>query len=89
MLADSNLVQLIKKIAREAVRASKPCDYCVGAVASVNPLKVKVSNNIILDDDFFYVTESVKKETLKKGDKLLMFRKQGGNEYMITDRVVR
>ena len=89
MLADSNLVQLIKKIAMEAVSASKPCDYCVGAVVSVKPLKVKVSNSIILDKDFLHLTETVKKEKLEKGDKLLMFRKQGGNEYMITDRVVK
>ncbi len=88
-MASSNLIQLIKKIAMEAVNASKPCDYRIGTVASEKPLKVKVSNNIMLDMNFLHLTAAVTEKPLKKGDKVLMFRKQGGNEYMLIDRVVR
>ncbi len=87
-MASSNLVQLIKQIAVEAVNASKPCDYNIGTVINTNPLCIKMSQSIIVDEDFLHLTQAVTKNPLKKGDKVLMLRKQGGNEYTIIDRLV-
>ena len=117
----SNMVQLIKRIAMEAVEAAKPCDYRVGIVTSVNPLKIKVSQNIELEEEFIHLSRNVTdfktkitmdaKEVfhtthtypsttwideqeitihnaLKKGEKVLMLRKAGGQEYIVIDRVV-
>lgn len=104
-MADSNLVQLIKRIAVEAVLASKPCDYTIGTVTSASPLKIKVSQTLELEEDFLHLARSVtdyeteitsnhthKKivihSALKKGEKVLMIRKAGGQDYIVIDRVV-
>lgn len=58
-MASSNLVQLIKRIAMEAVQASKPCDYKIGTVIKTEPLTVKVSDNISLDEDFLLMSRNV------------------------------
>lgn len=119
LVADSNLVQLIKRIAVEAVQASKPCDYTIGTVTSASPLKIKISQTLELEEDFLHLARSVtdyeteitvkdwnteiasnhthpikgKKKivihsALKKGEKVLMIRKAGGQDYIVIDRVV-
>ena len=100
-MANSNLVQLIKQIALEAVEAAKPSDYRIGTVTSINPLKIKVSQSIELEEDFLHLTRNVTDfqityneqkitvhNALKKGEKVLMLRKAGGQEYTVIDRVV-
>lgn len=122
MLASSNLVQLIKEIAMGAVKASKPCDYQIGTVVSEKPLKIKMSQSLILEEEFIHLSRGVadfKAEitldgiktrqeadaaqdvtvyadrqeveihnSLKKGEKVLMFRKNGGRDFIVIDRVV-
>lgn len=58
-VANSSLIQLIKQMAVEAVRAAKPCDYLVGVVMETDPLKIKVSNTLILEEDFLELTRNV------------------------------
>ncbi|SES68433.1 DUF2577 domain-containing protein [[Clostridium] polysaccharolyticum] len=83
----NNLTQLIKKCAMEAFRASKPSDYIVGKVVSLLPLKVQVSQQITLDEDFLLVTNTAN-NIICTGDKVLMIRKAGGKQYVIVDKVV-
>lgn len=45
-MANSSIVQLIKQMAVEAVKASRPCDYIVGNVIGTDLLKIKVSNSL-------------------------------------------
>ena len=120
-MSDSNIIQLIKRAAVEAVEAKKPCTYTIGTVTSVSPLKIKVSQTLELEEDFLdlsrnvtdfktkitmdaqevYHTEHIYPSTtwidaqeitvhnaLKKGDKVLMLRKAGGQKYAVIDRVV-
>lgn len=104
-MSSSNFTQLIKQIAMDAVRASKPCDYEIGTVTGTSPLVVKKSNEIEIDEDFLHLAESVTDHeidleinnitqkykvhnALKVGEKVLMIRKNGGQEFMIVDRVV-
>ena len=120
-MSDSNIIQLIKRAAVEAVEAAKPCDYRIGTVISASPLKIKVSQTLELEEDFLdlsrnvtdfktkitmdaqevYHTEHIYPSTtwidaqeitvhnaLKKGDKVLMLRKAGGQKYAVIDRVV-
>lgn len=58
-MANTSLIQLIKQMAVEAVRASKPCDYIVGSVIGIEPLKIKVSNTLILEEEFLELTRNV------------------------------
>lgn len=100
-MANSNIVQLIKQIAVEAVNASKPCDYRTGTVISINPLKIKISQTLTLDEDFLDLSRNVTnfetkingqittvENELKVEEKVLMIRKSGGQKYAVIDRVV-
>lgn len=58
-MADSNLLQVIKRIVKETTDAQKPCDYLVGTVISETPLKIKVSNSITVDSDFLDLSRNV------------------------------
>ena len=58
-MPNSNLVQMIKQVAMDAVRAAKLSDYQIGTVVSTNPLTVKLSNEATLDADFLQLTHSV------------------------------
>lgn len=87
-MPNSNLVQLIKKIAIEAVDASKPCDYKIGTVIEKYPLKIRITQKLCLDEDFLIITQTAEERVLKVGDEVLMIRKQGGKEYVVLDKVV-
>ena len=106
LVSDSNIIQLIKRAAVEAVEAAKPCDYRIGTVISASPLKIKVSQTMEIEESFLHLSRNVTdfqteitidtgtKQTctvhnaLKKGDKVLMLRKAGGQRYAVIDRVV-
>lgn len=87
-MANSNLAQLIKKLALDAVRASKPCNIVTGVVTDAAPLKIKISEKVTLDRDFFILTQRAKETELKKGDKMALLREEGGQRYLIIDKVV-
>lgn len=100
-MANSNIVQLIKQIAVEAVKAAKPCDYTIGTVINTSPLKIKISQTLTLDEDFLDLSRNVTnfetkingqittvENELKVGEKVLMIRKSGGQKYAVIDRVV-
>lgn len=114
----------VKQAAVQAVKAGNPCDYTIGTVISVKPLKIKLSegDGLELPADFIHLSRNVtdfktkitmKKQgvyhtthtppptdtwideqeitvhnALKKGEKVLMIRKSGGQDYIVIDRVV-
>ena len=84
----TNLTQTIKKAAMDAVRASKPCDILTGTITSINPLKIKISQRVTLESDFFDVTETFDKKTRKTGDKVVLIQGAGAQRYLIIDKVV-
>lgn len=131
-MSNSNLVQLIKQIAMDAVNTAKMCDYQTGVVTSIKPLKIKITNSLEIGSEFLVVPQSMtdyemeisidKKygwktqdkaggsgesafashmheialekvkvkvhNALKKGDRVLMLRKSGGQQFVIIDKVV-
>lgn len=88
LLPNSNWTQLIKQIAEEARKAAKPSDYFVGSVESNNPFKIRLSQKMILTSDFFLITQTLKNTTFQIGDRVLMLRKEGGQQYVLIDKVV-
>ena len=83
-MADTNLVQLIKRIALDAFNASKPCTTIIGKVKSVSPIKIKCGDKILLDKDFLDITTTAS-ERLTKGAKVVMIRQAGGQKYTVID----
>ena len=59
MFNSDDFVKLIKKVAVEAVNASKPADVVFGKVISANPLKIKVDQKLILTSAQLVLTRDV------------------------------
>lgn len=87
-IAASNLVQLLKQISKEEREASKPCDVITGTVSAVDPLKISVSQKIYLSEEFLLKTSYFAQLEIKKGDNVVMIRKQGGQQFLLIDKVV-
>lgn len=82
----NDLTILLKQIARQEREASKPCSFYIGEVVGIKPLRVKLSQKLTVDKDFCYVCECVK--DVKKGDSVAVLRAQGGQKFLILDKVV-
>jgi len=123
----NDLIKLIKRIAVEAVEASKPTNIVFGQVTSASPLKITIEQKITLSSQQLILTRNatdheiemtLEHETdyksggsgdssfashnhavtgkktmtlhnaLKKGEKVALLRTQGGQQYVVIDRVV-
>ncbi|WNX84045.1 DUF2577 domain-containing protein [Agathobaculum sp. NTUH-O15-33] len=81
-----DLFELIKTIAVSAVEARRPVEICFGTVQSTAPLTVRLSQKLVLEKEFFIVRQGVTTQSFKVGDKLILFRMQGGQQYLIYDK---
>lgn len=79
---DEDLLAVIKMAAMEAVQASKPADVVYGDIVSSNPLQVKMDQKLTLSQDFLVVPNELK-ENLKKGKKVILIQKAGGQRYVV------
>jgi len=97
----TDLLSTVKQAAMAAIAASNPVTMMYGVVTNTNPLEVNVDQRFTLPADFLVVPESltenklviggstyIVREGLKVGDKLLLLRVQGGQQFIIIDRVV-
>ena len=83
----ANLIQIIKQAAIEAVEASAPVKVMYGTVSGISPISVKLDQKFIVPDAFIVVTDTVSGK-LSKGDRVVILREQGGQRYIILDKVV-
>lgn len=92
------MLDAIKQAAKEAVDASKPVALMNGIVISIDPLKVNVEQRLTLEADFLIQTDATKelkitigdadyvvRQGLQAGDKVILLRAQGGQQYVILD----
>ncbi len=70
----------------EAYEASSPVNIVFGAVVSVAPLKIKLEQKLTLEKANLILTQSI--PALSVNDKVVLIRMQGGQKYLIIDRVV-
>ncbi|MEC0212626.1 DUF2577 domain-containing protein [Paenibacillus ehimensis] len=95
------LLNLIKQAGLDAVEAGNPVSVIFGTVASESPLSVTIDQRFTLTEDFLIVPEQltdyrvtvegqeiVIREGLKTGNRVILLRMQGGEQYVIVDRVV-
>lgn len=102
----SNLVEVIKRVALEAVNASQPTSLVVGMVVGTTPLQITIDQKLTLDEDFLILTNNVKDHYvdikvseadekkkrfmyygLKQGESVLLIKIQGGQKYIVLDRI--
>jgi len=96
-----SLVDVMKRVSLGAVEASNPTAIYFAVVKNVNPLEVIVDQRFTLPEDFLVVPETLTEQKimiggqevmirrgLESGDKLVMLRVPGGQQYILLDRVV-
>jgi len=94
------MLALIKKAAADAVEASNPVGIYYGVIKTASPLEVEVDQRFILTSEFLELTEATKelripqgtgeyilRRKLQEGDRVILVRIQGGQKYIILDRV--
>ncbi|MDI2928448.1 DUF2577 domain-containing protein [Clostridioides difficile] len=83
-----DLLQIIKKAAMDAVETSNPIRIVFGIIESISPLKVKIEQKLSIGEIFLIQTDTFKRYTDKKiGDKVVLIRMQGGQQYLVLDRM--
>ena len=99
----ADFIKLMKKTAVDAVEASKPVNMIFGKVISINPLKIRVDQKLILTnaqlvlsrsvtDYRLSVTSNYKEEitvhnALKVNEEVIMMQLSGGQKYVVIDRI--
>lgn len=97
----ADLLTTVKQAAIAAIAASNPVNVMFGVVTNTNPLEVNVDQRFTLPADFLLIPESLNenklviggstyviRDGLQIGNKLLLLRVQGGQLYVILDRLV-
>ena len=81
------ILQVIKRAAVSAVDAERPVEVSFGTVISENPVQVRLSMKLVLGPKQLIITERMKSLNLKKGDHVVMLRLQGGQSFLMMDKV--
>lgn len=99
-MSDSSFLSIIKKSAMDAFYQSKPCDTFIGTVKRLEPLKIGITDKLIVSGRFLTVTSRVRdllnnaaedekaEQRIRAGDRVVLIRKQGGQSYVVIDKVV-
>ena len=83
----TGIIDVIKQVAVNAAEANSPVKILYGVVMTANPIKVKIGEELILDEEFLTVNG-----TVDDNDEVIVIRQQGGQKYIVlgttTDTVV-
>lgn len=96
-MADANdFMELIKKTVKSVLESSKPVNIVFGTVQTPSPLSIITEQQMLLGaaqlvlcrNVTTYTASSTLTNVLKAGDKVVMIREQGGQRFLVLDRVV-
>lgn len=95
------MLDIIKKASLGAVSNTNPVAFSYGVVTAASPLQIQVDQRFTLSAHALVLPESVTENTirlagqeivlrrgLEAGDRVLMARMQGGQSYVVLDRLV-
>lgn len=95
-----SMLSLIKQAAADAVEASSPVGIFYGTIKNAAPLEVEVDQRFLLTQEFLEMTEATRelkvplgsgeyvlRPKLQAGDRVILMRIQGGQKYVVLDRV--
>lgn len=86
-----NIADAIRTLAQQTYLADKPTERAFGVVTSVDPLVIQINEKLVLDEDFLVITQTVKNyinwKFLTIGDKVVMTRQLGGQQFIVDDMV--
>ncbi|GMQ62357.1 DUF2577 domain-containing protein [Vallitalea maricola] len=79
----------LKQINQGVKDNSQDVTFYYGQVIKIHPLQIQVDQRFILDEDFLVLTSTVTvNNALHIGDKVVLLRAQGGQQYIVLDKVV-
>ncbi|MFD2613533.1 DUF2577 family protein [Paenibacillus gansuensis] len=81
-----SIIDSIKTIVEQHRSAAQPAAFFPATVMNTNPLEVNVDQRFTLTADFLIVLEHCK--TFAPGDRLLLLRDDGGQQFVILGRMV-
>ena len=81
-----DLFNAMKQIAKDVFDTLQPADWCYGEVISLDPFQVQIDQKLPLKKEFLAVRTGMSASSFKVGDRLILLRKQGGQEYLILDK---
>ncbi|WP_341279354.1 DUF2577 domain-containing protein [Paenibacillus sp. FSL H8-0537] len=86
------LLDAIKKAGAAAHASGNPVAVLIGRVTGTNPLEVNVDQRFTLSEDFLIIPEGVSdvqriSRALEPGDIVVLLRVQGGQQFVVLDRV--
>lgn len=84
-----SLSHLIKQAAMEALEESSPVALMYGTVTRMSPLEINIEQRFTIPADTILLTSAVINAPLRIGEKVLVLRKQGGQKYVVLDRLVK
>lgn len=87
----SGLVRVMKQAGSDATEAKNPVKVCFGKVTSTSPLKILVEQRITLGAAQLVLTRNVTEDAnnaLQDNDEVVLLRMQGGQKYIVIDKVV-
>lgn len=90
MLDEARLIAVIKKAAADAVEATYPVRVVFGTVTGLSPLTVRIDQKLPLSGDALLPVSGIRRlePALSAGDAVILLRMQGGQKYILLDRVV-
>lgn len=91
----------IKKAILASIKAMNLCDVIYGTVTNISPLKIRINQQLEITQEFLVVSDmfSILKgnttqgqsvtidNRLKLGDKVILIRRAGGQQYVVEGRV--
>lgn len=91
---EEQLIAIIKKAAVEAVEAMRPTAVAFGRITALSPLTVRVDQKLTLSGNQLTVAGGTQKigdwkPGLQAGDEVILLRMQGGQKYILLDKVVK
>lgn len=85
----ANLVELVKQAALDAVSAAHPTQVVFGKVTALDPLEVRIHQQLLLTREFLVLSENIRTKaaqgTLHAGNTLLLLQQQGGQSFLALD----
>lgn len=83
-----DLVETIKRIAMDALRASDPVEITYGEVVGLSPLTVQCGDKLRLKGNALLLGKTAAAYIYETGDRLILLRAQGGQRYFVLDKAV-
>lgn len=90
----NNIEWFINQMNSQGGTDSDYADILFGTVVSQNPLKVKISNDLVLDRTFFALTETAAKANLTVGSGVVIIRGHGNRnsnvgaqQFVVLDKI--